>query len=273
MIFNLYTFLLGICIGSFINVINYRFPINKSVVKPRSFCPICKNKINPIDNIPILSWILLRGKCKFCKSNISIEYPLVEFLTGVLFFLISYSNSTNYIYLQPSIYYFVSWILLTLFLPLVILDYKYFWLPNSLTNLTAIFVITFLLIYSLLTINENGLVIFFSHILAGLLTFLIFRLIMVSGRRIIGKKILGGGDVKLFLIFGLLLGLKGILVTLFLTFNISGLTSIILLIFKKIKKGDKIPLGPYIIFSGMSVWSLGENFFLNIYSYLIGYFL
>ena len=268
---NLSSFILGICIGSFINVIVYRFPLNKSVIQPRSFCPSCKNKILPINNIPILSWIFLRGKCKFCKTRISIEYPLVELLTGILFLIFSYSDSTKYLYIEQNIFIVFTWILITLFLPLVILDYKYFWLPNALTNLLSIVVIAFLSIYSLITVNENGLVIFFSHLGTALSIFIIFRLIMFSGYLIYGKKIMGDGDTKLIFILGILLGPSGILIALFLTFNLAGLTCFILLSCKKLKKGDVIPLGPYIIFSGMSVWLFGDNFFLEIYDHLIGF--
>ena len=271
MFLNLSSFILGICIGSFINVIVYRFPLNKSVIQPRSFCPSCKNKILPINNIPILSWILLRGKCKFCDTRISIEYPLVELITGILFLIFSYSDTTKYIYLEQNTFIIFTWILISLFLPLVILDWKYYWLPNSLTNLLTIVVIAFLSIYSLLTLNENGLDIFFINLGSALSIFIIFRLIMFSGYFIYGKNIMGGGDAKLILILGILLGPTGLLIALFLTFNLSGLISLILLSFKKLKKGDIIPLGPYIIFSGMSVWLLGNNFFLDIYYYLIGF--
>ena len=89
-------FILGCCLGSFINVILYRFPKNQSILFPRSFCPKCESKIIWIDNIPLLSWIFLSGKCRKCKQKINFKYPLIEFLTGIIF-LLSYLTSLNVI--------------------------------------------------------------------------------------------------------------------------------------------------------------------------------
>ena len=86
-------FLIGICVGSFLNVVIYRLPIEMSILSPRSFCPKCKNKIKWYFNFPILSWIILKAKCNYCSTRISVRYPIVEFITGLLFiiFRINYS--------------------------------------------------------------------------------------------------------------------------------------------------------------------------------------
>ena len=83
----LYAFIIGSCIGSFINVVIYRLPNNQSILRPRSFCPKCKNNIPWHENIPIFSWIKLKGRCSKCRKAISIKYPLIELFTGLLFFL------------------------------------------------------------------------------------------------------------------------------------------------------------------------------------------
>lgn len=87
-LFKLAVFILGLCVGSFLNVLIYRLPKNLGFVKGRSFCPKCKHKLSWFDNIPLLSFLFLKGKCRYCKKPISIRYPLVEVVTGLLTVLI-----------------------------------------------------------------------------------------------------------------------------------------------------------------------------------------
>ena len=91
-----YLFIIGCCLGSFINVLIYRLPINQSIVYPSSRCPECNAKIKWVDNIPLISWFLLRGKCRNCKTNISSSYPTIEFFTGILVWLNIYAHPTIY---------------------------------------------------------------------------------------------------------------------------------------------------------------------------------
>ena len=89
-------FLIGICIGSFLNVVIYRLPNEMSILSPRSFCPKCKNKIKWYFNIPIISWIILKSKCNYCSCKISIKYPIIELFTGILFII--FSSAEPYFY-------------------------------------------------------------------------------------------------------------------------------------------------------------------------------
>ena len=93
----LYAFIFGSCIGSFINVVVYRFPNNLSIVKPRSFCPKCKIKLTWRENIPLISWLIQRGSCINCNATISMRYPLVELLTANLYHFNRYKK-----FLDPS---------------------------------------------------------------------------------------------------------------------------------------------------------------------------
>ena len=95
-IIEIYLFVIGCCIGSFINVLIYRLPLNQSIVYPNSSCPECNAKIKWFDNLPIISWLLLRGKCRACKSKISFSYPIIELSTGLLVWLNFYANPTIY---------------------------------------------------------------------------------------------------------------------------------------------------------------------------------
>ena len=92
----IYLFVIGCCIGSFINVVIHRLPLNKSIVYPNSSCPKCNAKIKWFDNLPIISWFLLKGKCGTCKSKIAFSYPIIELCTAFLVCLNVYSQPTLY---------------------------------------------------------------------------------------------------------------------------------------------------------------------------------
>lgn len=118
--------LLGLIIGSFLNVCICRIPLRKSIVRPGSSCPQCGNPVKPYDNIPVISWLVLRGKCRFCKTPISIQYPFVELLAGLAFFACAYMWGFN----APT---FVNSLFLVVIIMLVFIDYHHQILPNVLT--------------------------------------------------------------------------------------------------------------------------------------------
>ena len=112
---DIYSLLIGLCIGSFLNVVVYRFPNDLSIIKPRSFCPKCKNKLSWKENIPLLSWLIQKGKCTNCHTSISIRYPLIELLTGILFVVFVNSSPSLYgAYSDLFFKVFMSWIFLSI---------------------------------------------------------------------------------------------------------------------------------------------------------------
>ena len=130
-----HAFLIGCCIGSFLNVIVYRLPNNFSIVKPRSFCPKCKTNLSWRENIPIISWLIQRGKCIHCGTSISINYPLIELVTAILFVLFVnsspslYSSSSNLLFNV-----FFSWFFLSLLICISFIDIDCYWIPQGLIN-------------------------------------------------------------------------------------------------------------------------------------------
>ena len=99
----IYILITGLCFGSFLNVVIYRIPEGISIVKPRSFCPDCKKEIKYTDNIPLISWLIQKGKCSYCGSFINIRYPMIEILTAILFFVFSESSPELYSFNQNRI--------------------------------------------------------------------------------------------------------------------------------------------------------------------------
>ena len=109
-----FAFLIGCCFGSFINVIIYRLPLGQSIIFPSSQCIKCNYKINWYENIPVISWICLRGRCSKCNIKISLMYPLIEIITGFLFVLNNYSLNLRFVIGSPFIPIFSGWIFISI---------------------------------------------------------------------------------------------------------------------------------------------------------------
>lgn len=231
-------FILGLIFGSFANVCIYRLPKGKSIIYPSSFCPNCNKPIKWYDNIPLLSYIILKGKCRYCKNKISIRYFIVEFLTGLLFLLIykkfglSYLNFVFDIFILSLI--IISFIDIDTFLisdviviPCIFLGLLFSFLFPEIHNMDRL---------------GSFLYSFFGVILGG--GILIF--LAVIGKLLFKKDAMGGGDVKLLGMIGAFLGWKPIFLTLFFASLLGTLISLILILLKKRKIDDYVPFGPYL---------------------------
>ena len=205
----IYLFVIGCCMGSIVNVVSYRLPLNQSIVYPNSICPKCNSRIKWFDNIPIISWLLLRGNCRACKNKIAFSYPIIELFTGLLFCLNLYAQPA--IYSQQSTYVtiFLGSIFSAILLTLAVLDFKYFWLPRILT-LGGLFVgITASLYVDL--INDFYQFNYLIHtLLASAFGFALFYLLSLVGKKIFNKPVIGGGDSKLSALIGSWIGIQGL---------------------------------------------------------------
>ena len=255
--------ILGSCIGSFLNVLIFRIPRKESFVFKRSNCPSCKQKLNIIDLVPIIGWLLLRGKCRYCSTFISIRYPLVEILTSFLFVLSIESNGFSNNLLPVFFNIFSGWILLSYLIVLSLIDIDEMTLPNSLTYSGSI--LGFILIYlfnlfftnsSDLTLLNNLKAYFIAYIGISIFSFIVHLLIKKPG--------LGGGDAKLFAMSGAWLGTSGLQVTIPLTFLLSAVFVVFGLALKFCKRGGYIPLGPFICISIFLVWHFGSTFWFDL---------
>ena len=259
----IYLFIVGSCLGSFINVVICRLPLNQSIVYPNSRCPKCEVKIKWFDNIPIISWFFLRGKCRACKTRISYSYPIVELLTGILVWLNIYADPTIYSYESISIKIFFGSIFIILLIALAILDLKYFWLPQALT-LLGIFlglISSFLIdLFSNIDQFSNSI----NSLVAASLGFIIFYLLSHIGKFFFNKPVMGGGDAKLSALIGSWLGIQGLFISIWLAFISAGIFIILGLILNKIKRNQKIPFGVFLSLSGLAVWYFGNEIFLKL---------
>ena len=250
-----FAFLLGICFGSFANVFIYRSPIGKSILNPPSFCPKCNKKLKPIDLIPILSWLVLRGKCRFCKNKISFQYPLVELICGLLFL-----SAALYTFSLSAV--FIS-IFLLILLIITAIDIKTQEISDKILIFLGITGLLWILggqiapqVFPQAPIWQDAL---FGVLAGGLPLIIIDRICIL----ILKKDGFGYGDSKLMAAAGLFLGWQIILLAFLFAFALGALFAIPLIIFKKVGRQSYIAFAPFLsagIFASM--W-LGERF-LNI---------
>ena len=236
--------LLGLIVGSFSNVCIYRIPRNESVIYPASHCPNCRTKIKPIDNIPLLSYILLKGRCRNCGSKISIQYPVVEFLTGLIYLII-------YLIYGLSVQSLVYIILSSALIIIAFIDLQEQMIPDviSLPGIVVGFILSFIVPY----------ISFINSALGALVGGGIILIIAWVGSIIFKKEAMGGGDIKLAAMIGAFLGWRYIIISLFLGFFLGALIGIILIMTKIKKREDVIPFGPFIILGSFITLLCGEK--------------
>ena len=256
---NFFSFLFGCCFGSFINVLVYRLPIGESILFPGSKCTKCNRGICWYDNIPILSWIFLKGKCRKCNKKISFIYPVIEILTGLLFVLNNYSMPSRFFLESQTITTFCGWFFISILLTMSILDIKHLWLPSIVCNIGIAFAICLSILIELRYLQISSYLLISETIFTAFLGYLFFQFIRLIGLKIYKKPAMGEGDAKLAALIGSWLGFKGLCISTWLAFNLAGLFAIIGLITRKLKKDQKIPFGSFLSLSGLCVWYFGNH--------------
>lgn len=255
---------LGVCVGSFINALVWRVheqdTSNKkrneaalSILRGRSMCPHCRHVLAAIDLIPVVSWLLLKGRCRYCKASVSPQYPLVEILTGLLC-LFSYiawpAYLHGYVWVQ-----FGCWLaLLVLLIALIIYDLHYMLLPNRLVAVAAVPVGLWTVIEALL-VRQN--LVPFIEAAMGLVAFggLFYILFQVSQ----GKWI-GGGDVKLGFVLGAWLANPLLsLLAIFVASLVGSLVAVGISLRKPLTRQTKLPFGPLLIFGFIIAFLFGAQ--------------
>ncbi|HRR96840.1 MAG TPA: prepilin peptidase [Candidatus Ratteibacteria bacterium] len=247
-------FIFGLIFGSFANVCIYRLPKGKSIITPGSFCPNCKKSILWYDNIPLLSYIILKGKCRYCGEKISQRYFIVELLTGILFLL-------NYKVFGLTSSFFIYTLFIFSLIIISFIDIETF-LISDVIVIPCIFL--GLLFSSFFPMMHH-----FSGKLEGLLYSLeglilgvgLLLFIAFAGKMAFKKDAMGGGDIKLLGMIGTFLGWKCVFLTLFFSSIFGVAISLILIGLKKKKIDDYIPFGPYLgLGAVISLFFKGHDF-------------
>lgn len=242
-IISIFIFIIGTCLGSFYNVVGYRIPKGESIVFPASHCPKCNHKLGPLELIPIISYIFLKGKCKHCHTKVKPFYLIFELLTGILFTL-------SYIHFGLSKELIISLTFISLLIIITISDYNFMIIPDSI-------LITFSILLALEICLINGVTALFQNICNGLIAFIIMFIIKKVGDYAFKKESMGGGDIKLMFIIGLILGYQNSILTIFLASLIGLPISLITL-----KKNPEhiIPFGPFLAAAAIIILLTGFDF-------------
>ena len=255
-------FLFGLIVGSFLNVCIYRIPREFSITMPSSRCPSCNTPIKPWDNIPIVSYLLLGGKCRSCKTRISFRYPFVEFLNGVFYVAVVWKFGTGW---HTLIYFALSSSLIVI--TFIDLDFQIIpdritipgipiGLASSLMSMSKWFPNTIFLIDPFLRSSSLGIKNSFIGMVTG---FGLFYLVALSGSALFKKEALGGGDIKMMAMVGALTGWKGVLSTTFFGSLTGTIVGIFLILLKGKKKETKIPFGPFLAFGAVITIFFGQE--------------
>ncbi len=238
-IFSILAFALGSSFASFAGVIAYRYPKGLSIVKPNSYCPHCKKTIGVLDNIPIISWLILGGKCRYCKSNIGVFSLLIEIFGG-LGFMFSYWEYGNDIKSLPI--FIALMLLIFLFLIIAEIDYE----TRDIYNVTLILyaaIAIFIFLYRVLIYNSNV----WNYIVGAALGFVFFGTIKILSKLTLKKDALGSGDVFIVGIGGLIVGAMPLLIAIIIATLLGSVIEITKIKASKIDKNTEIAFAPYLL--------------------------
>lgn len=222
-------FLLGTVLGSFYNVVASRLPKNESIIIPPSHCPFCQHRLQPWELIPIFSYILQGGKCTNCKKKISIFYPISEIVCGLLFVISYYAFGFS-----PELLIALTFV--SMLIIVILSDLYYMIIEDSV-------LIFFGLLLIVETICIYGWYSNAIHMLNGIIAFGIMYLLKLGGDFLFKRESLGGGDIKLMLIIGFMIGWDMSIITIFLSAFLALPVSIVIL---KTKENHELPYGPFL---------------------------
>lgn len=233
------SFIFGITLGSFYNVVGYRLPRDESLIYPSSHCTNCNHKLGLLDLIPVFSFLFLKGSCRYCSNKISWFYPFFEFMTGVLFVC-------AYLVFGISLEFLLALIFISTLLIVIISDYQTMIIPDQLLIFSSFAIIAVLLM-------QNGLETTCYSILHGVGAFLFMFSLKKFGDFLFKKESMGGGDIKLMFIFGLIMGLPMSIVAVFVS-SFIGLPISLIVLYKK--KDHEIPFGPFLSIAAILLFLL-----------------
>lgn len=231
--------LFGLLIGSFLNVCIIRLPADQSVVRPGSRCPKCETSIRWWDNIPVFSWLILGGKCRSCKTRISVLYPAVELLVGLLFFGAVLNYGLTIEAARAAIFG-------TLLLGIALTDGRTYLIPDEFTlgGLAIALVIAL----------ASGFQILLGALIGALVGFLVLWVVGAAGKWLLKEEAMGGGDIKMMAMVGAFLGWQGVLLTIFLG-ALAG--TLIFLPLKLMRKNRLVPFGVFLSLGAAVTFVIG----------------
>jgi leader peptidase (prepilin peptidase)/N-methyltransferase len=231
--------LVGLCFGSFLNVCILRLPHDQSLVRPRSTCPRCKQPIAWRDNIPVVSWLWLRGKCRWCHKPISVQYPLIEALVGTLF-------GASVLAYGASLHAVSAAVFGTLLLGIAITDARHYLIPDEF-SLGG-------LVLGLALGLGGGVPGFLQALVGAAVGFVLLWGVAQAGAWVFKEEAMGGGDIKMMAMVGSFVGWRGVLLTVFAGAALGSLIFVPL----SIKKKRLVPFGVFLAVGAAVTFVFGD---------------
>lgn len=255
-LFVIIIFILGVCFGSFVNMMEYRLAVGYGLIKVgrdksrpynknRSFCDYCGRQLKWYENIPIVSWLIQRGQTRCCNKKLPLTYPFIELMMGFLFVLYGLGYINTDMDYEPLLKLTLGLIIIVFLVLSFVFDLKYMLLPDFSTVILSFFAVGLNLVS-----NNFGMDNIISAVVAS--GFLLILHLLTKGKG------MGMGDVKLAIFIGLLLGWKLTIVAFYIAFIVGALVGVILLFRKLVKKNTAIPFGPFLIIGTVVCWLLGD---------------
>ena len=263
----LLTTILGASVGSFLNVVVYRLPAGLSLTHPPSRCPKCMTPLRIRENVPIVGWLMLRGRCAHCGTRISLRYPVVELITALLFLSI-------FLVFGFSLQTLGYWIFVSFLLALALIDMDTLTLDSRLMKSGLVLGLAFqTTIAAALTGTFSGTVHGFVWAIAGAVLGLWgLDILTWIGRFFFGPNAMGGGDAKLLAVIGAWVGIKLMVLSCFLGCVVGSVFGLGAIVLRRLKRGNPFPFGPFLalgailsVFYGESIWSSYWTFISKLY--------
>lgn len=232
---------LGLLIGSFLNVCITRWPSQQSVVSPRSRCPQCQNPIAWYDNIPVVSWLVLGAKCRHCKLPIPVLYPLVELATGAIWFWAAWRYGFSVEMLRAALFF-------TILLGIAMTDAREYIIPDEFSIGGTMLGIALAF--------AGGALAWPGSLIGAAVGFGVLWLVAILGSKLFGQDAMGGGDIKMMAMIGAFLGWQGVFLTLFL----GALLGVLIFGPMKLMGREKlVPFGIFLAIGAVATWLFGAG--------------
>ena len=245
--------LFGLSLGSFLNVLIYRLPRKESIVFPGSHCPVCGAPIKHRDNIPIVGFILLRGRCRECSTTISWRYPLIEFITACMVMVLFVQNGL-------SVNFFAETTLGAILLTSAFIDLQHMIIPDRLTYPGFLIAVVFSFRW-----GWNGIFRGIQGVLAG---FFILAFMFLTGKLLFRRDSLGMGDFKLGIVLGFFVGPLWCFIAVVIAIVIGGTWGLFQLVTGEKKMGQEVPFGPFLAVGGLCVLFFKRHILFLVEQYL-----
>lgn len=250
-LFAVYVGLVGLIVGSYLNVVIYRLPRGLSTVRPRSRCTGCGALIRPYDNVPVVSWLLLRGRCRACKTPISWRYPLIEAVTGALFVL-------GFLRFGPRVEALAAAVFCAAMVALAAIDVEHYILPDRITLPGVAVGLLFQPFVDWARIGPGARGALLGGLLGASLGAAILLAVWGGWYLLRHEEGMGLGDVKMLAMIGAFLGWRGVLVALFFSALTGAVIGLLLMAWKGLEMKSKLPFGAFLALGGLIALFAGD---------------